>query len=73
MPHVAIKMYPADSEEQKVKLAEEITKVIMSITGKPEAAVSIKIDEVSEDKWMDDVYNKEILPNIDDLYKKPGY
>ncbi|KKX52146.1 4-oxalocrotonate tautomerase [Sphingobacterium sp. IITKGP-BTPF85] len=66
-------MYPADSEEQKVKLAAEITKVIMNVTGKPEAAVSIRIDEVSEDKWMQEVYNKEIIPHLDDLYKKPGY
>lgn len=73
MPHVVVKMYPADSEEQKVKLAAEITKVIMSVTGKPEAAVSIRIDEVSEDQWMEEVYNKEIIPHVDDLYKKPGY
>ncbi|WP_031289286.1 tautomerase family protein [Sphingobacterium sp. IITKGP-BTPF85] len=73
MPHVVVKMYPADSEEQKVKLAAEITKVIMNVTGKPEAAVSIRIDEVSEDKWMQEVYNKEIIPHLDDLYKKPGY
>jgi len=73
MPHVVVKMYPADSEEQKVKLAAEITKVIMNVTGKPEAAVSIRIDEVSEDKWMQEVYNKEIIPHLDDLFKKPGY
>ncbi|NJI72747.1 4-oxalocrotonate tautomerase [Sphingobacterium kitahiroshimense] len=73
MPHVVVKMYPADSEEQKVKLAAEITKVIISVTGKPDDAVSIRIDEVSEDKWMQEVYNKEIIPHLDDLYKKPGY
>lgn len=73
MPHVVVKMYPAESEEQKETLAKELTKVIMSITGKPEAAISVDIVEVPEDVWMDNVYNKEILPRIDSLYKKPGY
>jgi 4-oxalocrotonate tautomerase len=73
MPHVVVKMYPADSEEQKVKLADELTKVIMDITGKPEAAVSIRIVEVPEEVWMEQVYEKEILPQIGSLAKKPGY
>lgn len=73
MPHVVVKMYPAESEKQKQILAEEITKVIMNITGKPEAAVSVGIIEVPENVWMEDVYNKDILPQMESLYKKPGY
>jgi len=73
MPHVLVKMYPAESEQQKNTLAEEITKVIMNITGKPEAAISVGIVEVPENVWMEEVYNKDILPQIDSLYKKPGY
>lgn len=73
MPHVIVKLYPGESEEQKAKLAEELTKTITSITGKPEAAVSIAIEEVDEDVWMDKVYAAEIKPNLEKLYKKPGY
>lgn len=73
MPHVTIKLYPTGSEEIKSKLAEEITKVIMKVAKKPETAISIDIQEVEESDWMDDVYNKEIKPNMDRLYKKPGY
>lgn len=73
MPHLVVKMYPGESEEQKEKLTAEITKVIMENTGKPEAAVSVRIVEVPEDLWMEEVYKKEILPHIDSLYKKPGY
>jgi 4-oxalocrotonate tautomerase len=73
MPHVIVKMYPGTSEEQKEKIAQEITKVIMANTDKPEAAVSIAINEVAEDAWMDEVYAKEIKPNMEKLYKKPGY
>jgi len=73
MPHVIVKMYPGNSEEQKGKLAEEITNLIMASTGKSEAAVSVSIVEVPEEAWMEEVYQTEILPQIDDLYKKPGY
>ncbi|MCD0465931.1 tautomerase PptA [Flavobacterium sp. ENC] len=73
MPHVNVKMYPGTSEEQKAKIAKEITNVIMKHTGKPDAAVSIAIEEVAEEAWMKEVYDKEIKPNMEKLYKKPGY
>jgi len=73
MPHVIVKMYPGNTEEQKGKLAEEITKIVMASTGKSEAAVSVSILEVPEEVWMEQVYQTEILPEIDNLYKKPGY
>ena len=73
MPHVVVKLYPGSSEEQKSKLSEEITKVIMNITNKPEAAVSVAIEEVNENEWMEKVYDAEIRPNLEKLYKKPGY
>ena len=73
MPHVVVKMYPGSSEEQKNKLSEEITKSIMTIVNKPEGAVSVAIEEVAENVWMDKVYDAEIRPNLEKLYKKPGY
>ena len=73
MPHVVVKMYPGSSEEQKNKLSEEITKSIMTIVNKPEGTVSVAIEEVAENEWMDTVYEAEIRPNLERLYKKPGY
>lgn len=73
MPHVIVKMYPGNTEEQKNKLTEEITKAIVNIVNKPEGAVSIAIEEVAENEWMDKVYETEIRPNLEKLYKKPGY
>jgi 4-oxalocrotonate tautomerase len=73
MPHVNVKMYPGSTEEQKNKLAQEITNAIMKITKKPEAAVSVAIEEVKESEWMEKVYDIEISPNLEKLYKKPGY
>ncbi len=73
MPHVTVKMYPGCTQEQKNKLAQEITEAVMSITQKPEAAVSVAIEEVIESEWMAKVYETEIRPNMEKLYKKPGY
>ena len=73
MPHVVVKLYPGTSEEQKVKIAQEISKVLQEQTGKPEAYISVDIKEVAENVWMEEVYDKEIRPNFDKLYKLPGY
>lgn len=72
MPHVVVKMYP-EREEVKTKLAEEITRLLTIVADKPEAAISVDIQEITESEWMSTVYNEEIRPRIDQLYKKPGY
>ena len=73
MPHVTIKTYPDVTEEQKQALTQAITKEIMNITGKPEMVISVDIIDVPEDEWMEKVYDTDITPNLDRLYKKPGY
>jgi 4-oxalocrotonate tautomerase len=73
MPHVIVKMYPGSTEEQKKKLSEEITKVFMNVVNKPATSVSIAIEEIPQNEWMKKVYDTEITPNLDKLYKKPGY
>lgn len=73
MPHVNVKIYPGCTEEQKNKLAQEITNAVMKVTKKPDSAISIAIEEVEESEWMGKVYDLEIRPNLDKLYKKPGY
>ena len=72
MPHVTIKTYPI-TEEEKVNLTQEIIKAIVKTTGKPEDFISISITDIPEEEWMEKVYDKEITPNLDQLYKKPGY
>jgi 4-oxalocrotonate tautomerase len=73
MPHVIVKMYPGSTEEVKKKLAEEITRVFMNVANKPETSVSVAIEEIAKNEWMKKVYDTEITPNLDKLYKKPGY
>jgi 4-oxalocrotonate tautomerase len=73
MPHVIIKMASGRSEELKTKLAEEITKVIMKHTGNTKDEVSVSIEDIEPSDWTEKVYNKDIVPTWDKLYKKPGY
>jgi 4-oxalocrotonate tautomerase len=73
MPHVIIKMLSGRSHEQKAKLADEITKVIMKMTGNTEQAVSVSIEDVAQSDWTEKVYKPDIAGNWDKLYKKPGY
>lgn len=73
MPHVIVKMHPGNSEEKKIQLTEEITQAIMSVINKPEMSISVDIQEIGSDTWMDEVYAKDIQPKMDSLYKKPGY
>jgi 4-oxalocrotonate tautomerase len=73
MPHVIVKMYPGSTEEVKKKLAEEITRVFMNVANKPETSISVAIEEIAQNDWMKKVYDTEISPNLDKLYKKPGY
>ena len=73
MPHVIVKMYPGRSEEQKIKLAEEIVKDVVAIAGCKERSVSVAIEEIGEEDWAEKVYRPDILNKKDSLYKEPGY
>ena len=73
MPHVVVKLYSGRSEQQKVKLAAEITKAVMSSLGNDADAVSVGIEDVEEERWLDGVYMPEILGKRQTIYKKPGY
>jgi 4-oxalocrotonate tautomerase len=73
MPHIIVKMLSDRSEKQKHQLTEEITKVVMKITGNNEGAVSVAIEDVAQKDWTEKVYNVDIKNNWDKLYKKPGY
>ena len=73
MPHVIVKLYPGRSEEQKVRLVEEIVKDIVAIAKCEEKSVSVAIEEIKPEDWAEKVYRPDILDNQQRLYKKPGY
>jgi 4-oxalocrotonate tautomerase len=73
MPHVIVKLYPGRSEEQKIKLADEIVKDVVDIAKCDEKSVSVAFEEIEKDDWAKKVYQPDILDKKDSLYKEPGY
>ena len=73
MPHVIVKLWPGKSEQQKNRLAEAITKNVMDILHYGEESVSVEMEEVRPQDWIEKVYKPDIKGNLDKLYKKPGY
>jgi 4-oxalocrotonate tautomerase len=73
MPHVVVKLYSGRSEQQKAKLADEITKAVTASLGNDEDAVSVGIEDVEQELWLEGVYMPEILGKRTTIYKKPGY
>jgi 4-oxalocrotonate tautomerase len=73
MPHVIVKLWPRKSEQQKIRLAEEIAKDVMNVLNYGEESVSVTIEEVEFQDWAEKVYEPDILNNAEKLYKQPGY
>jgi 4-oxalocrotonate tautomerase len=73
MPHVIIKLWPGKSEQQKVRLAEDIVKDVMTILNYGEEFVSVAIEVVEQQDWAEKVYRPDIINNSEKLYKKRGY
>ena len=73
MPHVIVKLWPGKSEQQKTRLAEAITKDVMNILDYGEESVSVAMEEVTSQDWVEKVYKPEVKNKWDNLYKKPGY
>jgi 4-oxalocrotonate tautomerase len=73
MPHVIVKLQSGRSEQQKTKIAEEVTKAIMATANCGIDAVSVCIEDVASNDWTEKVYKPDIIGNSARLYKKPGY
>ena len=73
MPHVIVKLWPGKSEEQKMRLAERISRAVMDVLHYGEESVSVAMEEVKSSEWSKQVYEPDIKAKWDKLYKKPGY
>jgi 4-oxalocrotonate tautomerase len=73
MPHVIIKLLSGRSEQQKARIAEEVTKAITSSAQCAEPSVSVSVEDIEPEEWVEKVYKPDILARQDKLYKKPGY
>jgi 4-oxalocrotonate tautomerase len=73
MPHVIVKLWPEPSEQQKRRLAKQILEDVVATLKSAEDSVSVAIEEVKPSEWLEKVYRPDIEPQMDKLYKKPGY
>ena len=73
MPHVIVKFWPGKSGQQKTRLAEAITKDVMEILHYGEEPVSVAMEEVKSQDWLEKVYKPDIQNKWATVYKKPGY
>lgn len=72
MPHVIVKIV-GQSEESKQQIAEKLTQTLTDTLSIDEQFVSISIEDIVKENWLEDVYKPDILEKRDTLYKKPGY
>ena len=64
MPHVVVKLLrPGKSEQQKIRLALEITAIVMSVLNYGAESVSVAFEEVESQDWAEKVYKPDILQN----------
>ena len=73
MPHVIIKLQTGRSEQQKAKIAAEVTKAIINGANCTEQAVSVSVEDVAPNDWVEKVYQPDIIGKPHTLNKKPGY
>ena len=73
MPHVIVKLWPGKSERQKARLAEAIVRDVMDVLDYGEESVSVAVEEVEPEDWLEEVYKPDILNKPKQLYKQPGY
>jgi 4-oxalocrotonate tautomerase len=73
MPHVSVRLVRGKSEDQKNRLAEQITRDVAGILNYGDEAVSVAFEEFEPQDWAEKVYKPEIQGKWEQLYKKPGY
>jgi 4-oxalocrotonate tautomerase len=73
LPHVIVKMWSGRSDQQKRRLADEVTAAVLRAVGGSESSISVAIEDVDPNDWTEKVYKPDILGRPDQIYKKPGY
>ena len=70
MPYVAVKMWPKDDDTRK-KLAEKISQAVQDAVGCPPQAVTVSIEEITQEKWVETV-GPELEAKQDKMYIVKG-
>ena len=70
MPHIAAKMWPGHTEEEKKAFAAAVVDAAVKHLNVPAGWVSVGIEEVAPERWDEDVFRPEILGKKDTLYAR---
>ncbi len=74
MPHIDIKCYPKHlSSSEFNAFINDLTQLAEKHLHASEGDISINYTEIPADQWKTLVWDKEILPQMQHLAKKPGY
>ena len=73
MPHLIVKLAKGRSDDVKQKLADQLTIAMVDVLGIDANAVSIAMEDVPREDWMEQVYRPDIEAAADRLLKRPGY
>jgi 4-oxalocrotonate tautomerase len=73
MPHINIKHFPSLTSEQQTELVVALTKIVTEIIGCDEGAISIALEPIAKDIWIETVYIPEIINRKELLCKFPNY
>ena len=71
MPYIRIKAYPKD-QATKEKVVDAINQVFVDNWGCAPQAISISIEEVAPEDWVEQVEKQEILPMADKMFVLNG-
>ncbi|MEO3868327.1 tautomerase family protein [Nonomuraea sp. B12E4] len=74
MPHVTIQHFPVDlTPEQRQRLTDALTTLVVESFGTYEGAVSIALEPVEAADWTTSVYEPLIAGRANRLIKAPEY
>jgi 4-oxalocrotonate tautomerase len=68
---VIVKLWPGKTEQQKTRPAEAITKTVMDILHYGQESVSVAMEEVKSQDWVQQVYRPGIQNRWDKLTRNP--
>ncbi|EAA8652881.1 4-oxalocrotonate tautomerase [Salmonella enterica] len=72
MPHIIVKIV-GQTEDKKKMIAKALTDTLSNSLGISDKFISLSIEDILKEDWVEDVYKPEIIGKSNNLYKKPGY
>ena len=73
MPHIIVKIAEGRSQSSKKQLSDRLAQTMSDVLGLDLGSVSVAVEDVPMQEWMQRVYGPDIEAAGDRLLKRPGY